>query len=369
MDERVITAMLPYFQVAFFNPSSPYAPAVAVRRAYEAAKESIARQIGGKADELVMTAGATESVNLAIHQAAGHVIVAATEHHSVLRAAQTKDHTILDVDEHGRVSLDHLRRAIRPDTELISIALANNEIGTIQPLRDIAAMIKEIRIERRAQGNSTRLLLHSDASQGVGQLDIHVARLGVDLLTLNAAKMYGPKQVGLLWASSQVVLRPLLAGGGQEHGVRSGTENVAGVIGFERALTLVSDRRESEVQRLETLKEAMRKELTAAFPDAVLSGHPKHQLAGHLHISFAHLDAERVLFALESRGVLVATGSACAANKGTRSHVLEAIGMSPEVADGSLRITFGHLSSSENTALASRAIIEEVKREYERMHR
>lgn len=369
VDAKVLAAMRPFFSDAFYNPSAPYAPAIAVRREYEAAKQTIARAIGAKSDDLVMTAGATESINLAFSSVTGHVVTSAIEHHAVLAAAKRRDHTLVAVDEKGVVSAQRIKEAIRPDTELISIALANNELGTIQPLRDIAEVVHAEREQRLARGDRTPLFFHSDASQGVGQLDVNVARLGVDMLTLNAAKVYGPKQVGVLWSASSVPLSPSIVGGGQERGLRSGTENVAGVIGFAKAMELASTHRKFEAERLQKLRDAMQKRLLEAFPEAVVSGNQKHRLAGHLHISFPGLDAERVLFGLEMRGVLVATGSACAANKGTRSHVLTAIGLVPEVADGSLRLTFGHLSTEENTAKATDIIIEEVKKEYARSTR
>lgn len=367
MDPKVLAAMQPYFSDDFYNPSAPYAPAIVVRRAYEAAKDSIGHAIGAKGDEIVMTAGATESVNLAFYSIGGHIVTANVEHHAVLEAAKQFEHTLVAADERGLVSSAVVKAAIRPDTRLVSIALANNELGTIQPLRDIAEVVRKEREARLARGDHTPIYFHSDASQGVGQLDINVARLGVDLLTLNAAKVYGPKQVGLLWSASHVELKPQVRGGGQERGIRSGTENVAGAIGFAKALELASEHRKYESDRLGRLRDRLQSNLVAAFPQAVLSGHQKHRLAGHLHISFPHLDAERVLFALESRGVLVATGSACAANKGTRSHVLTAIGLAPEVADGSLRMTLGHLSNEENITKASEYIIEEVTREYARV--
>jgi len=367
MEPKVLAAMQPYFFDDFFNPSAPYAPAIIVRRAYEAAKSSLARSIGGKGDEIVMTAGATESINLAFYSIGGHIVTANIEHHAVLEAAKQLDHTLVEADVRGMVSSDSIKQAIRPDTRLVSVALANNELGTIQPLRDIGEVVRKERDARLARGDHTPIYLHSDASQGVGQLDVNVARLGVDLLTLNAAKVYGPKQVGLLWSASHVVLEPQIRGGGQERGIRSGTENVAGAIGFAKALELATEHRRYESDRLAKLRDGLEKSLHDAFVDAVVSGHHKHRLAGHLHMSFPELDAERVLFALESRGVLVATGSACAANKGTRSHVLTAIGLAPEVADGSLRMTLGHLSTEENTAEAASIIIEEVKREYDRV--
>lgn len=369
VDPKVLAAMQPFFSDSFFNPSAPYSQAVQVRREYEAAKQVIARAIGTKADDLVMTAGATESINLAFSSIKGHVVTAVIEHHAVLAAAKRLDATLVESDDKGIISADKIKKAIRPDTQLVSIALANNELGTIQPLRDIAEVVRHERERRLLAGDHTPIYLHSDASQGVGQLDINVARLGVDLLTLNAAKVYGPKQVGLLWAAPSVVLQPSIVGGGQERGLRSGTENVAGAIGFAKAMELAAAHRKFESDRLQKLRDTLQKSLTDAFPEAVVSGNQKHRLAGHLHISFPKLDAERVLFSLEMRGVLVATGSACAANKGTRSHVLTAIGLAPEVADGSLRLTLGHLSNEENISRAASIIIEEVSKEYARSNR
>jgi len=369
LDERVFLAMQPYFSEKFMNPSSPYAPALAVRRDYEAAKQVIASSIGAKPDELVMTAGATESINLAFGSMNGHVVTANIEHHAVLAAAKTRDHTLVASDERGIVTAESVRGAIRPDTQLVSVALANNELGTVQPLRDIAAVIRAEREARLTRGDTTPIYLHSDASQGAGQLDVHVARLGVDLLTLNAGKVYGPKQVGLLWAASHVRLSPQIVGGGQERGLRSGTENVAGTVGFAKAMELAERNRKSESERLRGLRDNMQKKLTDTFDWAVISGNEKRRLSSHLHISFPGLDAERLIFALEARGVLLATGSACAANKGTRSHVLTAIGLAPEIADGSLRITLGKLSTEENTQKAADIIIEEIIREKQRIQK
>jgi len=367
LDDNVLAAMQPYFAASFYNPSSPYAPAVTVRREYEAAKAQIAAVIGVRPGELIMTAGATESINLAFGAGSGHVIIADIEHQSVLAAASRHEHTRVAVSPNGGVNPDDIKKAIRPDTWLISIGLANNEIGTIQPLSRIAEIIKQVRAERIAEGNTTPLYLHSDASQGAGQLDLHVTRLGVDMLTLNAAKVYGPKQVGLLYAARSVKLQPQIVGGGQEAGLRSGTENVAGVIGMAVALTQADKGRHAEVVRLGDLRNQLQAKLLDAFPEAVISGNQKHRLAGHLHISFPGLDAERLVFGLETRGVLVATGSACAANKGTRSHVLTAIGLDDATADGSLRLTLGKGTDQAATDQAAVHIIEEVSREKARV--
>ena len=369
MDTRVITAMQPYFSDDFYNPSSPYAPAVKVRRDYEDAKHKIASLIGAKPGEIIMTAGATESINLAFSGITGHVVVPNIEHHAVLNCAKLHNHTLVVADKRGFVSAEMIKSAITPETQLVSVALANNELGTVQPIRDIAQVIKSERESRLVSGNKTPIYLHCDASQGVGQLDVNVARLGVDMLTLNSGKIYGPKQVGILWAASHVKMQPLIIGGGQERGLRSGTENVAGTVGFAKALELVLEHRKFEADRLLALRDSLQKKLTDAFPSAIVSGHPKHRLAGHLHMSFSGLDGERLIFILENRGVMLATGSACAANKGTRSHVLTAIGLSDEQADGSIRITLGHLSTLENIKLAGEIIVEELVKEYQRVNR
>lgn len=367
LDERVLLAMQPYLSEQFYNPSSPYAPAVAVRRAYEAAKQAIARTIGAHGDELVMTAGATESINLAVQSIGGHIICPATEHESVRHAAMAGEYTIVAVGADGRVDPAVIARAVTPHTRLVSVALANHEIGTIQPIAEIAAVLQTIRQQRQSQGDTTPLLLHCDASQGCGLIDVHVARLGVDLLTLNAAKVYGPKQVGLLWVKPGVKVRPQVHGGGQELGLRSGTENVAGVIGFAEAMRLAEKKRKGEVVRLRSLRDAMEQALTDALPMAIVSGSRKHRLANFLHISFPKIDAERLIFMLETKGVLVATGSACAAAKGTGSAVLAAIGMEPEVASGSLRITLGRPTTKAQCDMAVAEIIAAVQAEYARM--
>lgn len=367
LDERVLESMRPYFEVAFFNPSSPYAPAVAVRNDYEAAKARIAKILGARPAEIVMTAGATESVNLALRGKGGHVVTSEIEHESVLAAAKNADHTLMKPSSKGRIEPAAVRDAIRPETTIVSVAIANGELGTIQPLADIAQVIQEERMKRMEKGDLTPIYFHSDASQGAGLLDIHVSRLGVDMLTLNAAKLYGPKQVGLLWVGRTVTIEPQILGGGQEGGLRSGTENVAGAVGFARALEIAEKDREEEADRLSALRDYLQEELTTAFPEAIVSGDQKHRLASHLHIAFPGLDGERLVFLLENKGVLLSTGSACAANKGTASHVLRAIGMQEDAVNGSLRISLGRLSNEENIKKAALAIIEAVKSEYQRI--
>lgn len=367
VDRRVILAMEPYQSELFYNPSSPYLPAVQVRRDYEDAKTRLAGTFGAKGSELVVTAGATESINLAFSGITGHVVTSTIEHPAVLKAAEAHEASLVAPTEKGIVEPSAVARAITADTELVSIQLANNELGTIQPVRDIAHLIKDIRRSRLSNGNSRQLLLHCDASQGFGLIDVHTSRLGIDLLTINSAKIYGPKQVGLLWVRPGVQVAPMVVGGGQERGLRSGTENVAGTVGFAKAAELVTRHRDSESVRIAALRDAIQNKLEGTFENIVISGHPKKRLANSLHVSFPGLDAERLVFALESRSVLIATGSACAANKGTRSHVLEAVGMDPSIADSSLRLTLGALNDATSCEKVVTIIIEVVKKEYERV--
>ena len=370
MDPLVIEAMQPYFFEKFFNPSSPYAPAVTVKRDYREAKSRIAWVLGVGADELVMTAGATESINLAFTAAGGVSLISAIEHSSVINSAKVRsDVRLIPPMKNGRIDPQAVKKLLTPDVSFISIALANHELGYIQPVEEIAEVVRLERLRRQENGESTPLIFHTDASQTAALMDVKIKRLSVDLLTLSAAKVYGPKQVGLLWVRPGVTLTANILGGGQELGLRSGTENVAGVVGFATALELAQKRRSAEVKRLRKLREGLVKDLRQAFPEMVISSDMKKSLVSFLNISFPGLDAERLIFLLESRGVLVATGSACAANSGTRSHVLSSIGLSESEIDGSLRLTLGKLNNEDNIKLASQLIIEAVCLETERVSR
>lgn len=350
LDERVFSAMIPYFSENFYNPSSPYEPARQVRRDIELARQRIARLIGGKPDEVVFTAGATESVNILFNsiltESSSHCVTIVTEHHAVLEVAKSNDHTIVPVDEKGRVNVDDLVAAITPQTQLVSVSLANNEIGTLHPIKEISSAIKLINKQRHSEGNHTQLFLHVDASQGVGVVDIHVSRLGVDAMTLNASKVYGPKQLGVLWTTSELSLQPFIKGGGQEGGIRSGTENVPAIIGSALAFELAEKVRKNETKHLAELRHQFEKGLQSHLPEAIIPGATKHHLPHILTVSFPGVDAERLVFALESRNILVATGAACAANKATASHVLTALGLSNDLIAASIRISFGRATTS-----------------------
>lgn len=258
---------------------------------------------------------------------------------------------------------------LTPDVGFVSVALVNHELGYIQPIEEIAEIVKAERLRRQENGESLPLIFHTDASQAAALIDVKIKRLGVDLLTLSAAKVYGPKQVGLLWMRPGVTLKANIFGGGQELGLRSGTENVAGVVGFATALELAQKRRSAEVKRLRKLREELVKDLRQAFPEMLISSDMKKSLVSFLNISFSGIDAERLVFLLESRGVLVATGSACAANSGTRSHVLASVGLSESEIDGSLRLTLGKLNNDENIKRAGEFIIEAVRAEMKRARR
>ena len=368
MDPLVVAAMQPYFAELFYNPSSPYVSAVQVKRDYREAKARIARELGVLGDELVMTAGATESINLGLSAVGDGVLaVGATEHASVLEVAKRPGGVIVPADKKGRITAEAVRGIVRPEITLLSVGLVNNELGIIQPIDEIMQVVEAERERRRAAGESSPLYVHCDASQGLSLLDIKPKRMGVDLLTLSAAKVYGPKQVGLLWVRPGVTVSARIAGGGQEGGLRSGTENVAGVVGFAVAVELAAKRRSGEIKRLRGLRDEMQRTLEREFPWMIVSSDKKKSLANFLHISFPGIDAERLIFWLEQRGVMVATGSACAANKGTQSHVLTAIGMGDEAIRGSLRISLGRLSTEENCQEAVRLIVEAVRTEQERL--
>ncbi|MDR2336564.1 MAG: aminotransferase class V-fold PLP-dependent enzyme, partial [Candidatus Nomurabacteria bacterium] len=329
LSKKAFLAMEPYLTEKFFNPSSPYLPAVEVKREYEAAKNAIGSCIGVKGAALVMTAGATESVNLAF-RSFNNCLVSEIEHAAVLATAKTLPvYGLVKVRPSGVIDVDDLKAKMTEATELVSVGLVNNETGVIQPLKEIAELIQVEKINRLKNHNSTPLFLHSDASQGLALLKLNVAKLGVDLLTLNAGKVYGPKQVGLLYVRQGAGLKPVLFGGGQELGLRSGTENVAGVVGFATALSEVVAHIDSERKRLMKLKQLFVSELKKQFrvaplkdsPEIGLLGDEKRQLASFLPITVLGLDAERLVFMLEERGVLVSTGAACAASKGAKSHV------------------------------------------------
>lgn len=369
LSQKAFNAMQLYFSEQFFNPSAAYLPAVEVRHAYEKAKDDIAHVIGVKGVDLVMTSGATESINLAFSLVGpdAEVITSAVEHPAVRENAKCAElaHEV-KVNSVGRVDLNDFRAKLSPRTQFVSICLVSSELGTIQPISDIARIIAEERQRRAMNGETTPLYFHCDASQGIGQLEVKINRLGVDLLTLNAAKVYGPKGIGALYVGHNVRLKPQTVGGGQEMGLRSGTENVPAVIAFAIAITEAEKHLSSERKRLQNLKNQLRKDL-ADLPNIEFLGNDKVQLPSFLPISLPGLDAERLIFALEDRGVYLSTGAACAASKGIKSPTLRAIGLDDEHIAGSLRVSMGKLNDEENIKLAAQQIREVVLAEMKRL--
>ncbi len=366
LDERVLAAMQPFWGEQFYNPSSSYLVARTVRAAIETARSRVAYWLGARSSEIIFTAGATESINIAIQGVMRRfpgttVLTASTEHDAVLAAVMPYSHKVVTVLPNGTANLEELKTLIDDQTTLISLAYANNEIGTIQPLRDVAELVAAIRLERQQSGNTLPLYVHTDASQAAGYLDLHAARLGVDLLTLNGGKIYGPKQTGILYIKAGTHLDPFLRGGGQESNLRSGTENVPGIIGFATSLDLVQQARKESVVKLTVLRDELQRKLLQAFPGATINGNLKKRLPNTLHISWPGLDGERLVMLLDERGVQTATGSACAANKQTASHVLQAIGLEPELMRGSLRLSLGASTTPEAAAQAAKIIIKSVQ--------
>ena len=350
LDKRVFAAMQPYLSEVFYNPSAMYSAARQVRADFEDAKSRLGAILGVKSHDIIMTAGATESIYIALEgvmESGDHMVIGATEHAAVRAVGAKYAHSVAAASSKGIITPEAVEAVITDATKVVSIAAADSELGTVQSLRAIAEKLRDIRHDRALRGIKQPLYLHSDASQVAGVIDLHVSRLGVDMLTLNAGKCYGPKQVGLLWVDSSVRLQPVLAGGGQERGLRGGTENVAGTVGFAVALEYADKKRHTESKRLAELRDRLQGLLTTELPELVINGHAKKRLPGHLHISYAGLDAERAVMHLDLQGVCVATGAACAANKGTRSSVLSGVGMSDELADGSLRISLGRNTTLE----------------------
>ncbi|PIZ63357.1 aminotransferase [Candidatus Saccharibacteria bacterium CG_4_10_14_0_2_um_filter_52_9] len=343
VDPAVLRAMQPYFATDFYNPSATYTPALEVRKGLEVARAKVAHWLGSRPSEVVFTAGGTEANNLAIHGVMrrfpeGNVVFSSIEHESVLEPAGNYECRQVAVQPDGRLDLDNLAKKIDKNTVLVSIMYANNEIGTIQPIRQIAKVVAE----KRAGRKNLPLYFHTDACQAANYLDLHVARLGVDLLTINGGKIYGSKQSGALYVKAGTTLLPLIQGGGQERGLRSGTENVAAAVGLATALESVQAGRHQETKRLQALQQEFFKLVEAKIPQAVINGSRKWRLPNNVHLTLPGQDNERLLIQLETAGILSAAGSACSAANEEPSHVLKAMGISDADARASLRLTMGH---------------------------
>ncbi len=369
LSKKAKNAMLPYFDEKFFNPSAAYLPANEVRQDYEKAKGDIAHVIGAKAADLVMTSGATEANSLvfaAIPNDA-EVLISSVEHPSIVENAKQKKMRTISVDQNGRIDIEDFRKKLSSKTQLVSVCFASSELGTIQPLSDISRIIQEERTRRALAGEETPLYFHSDASQGLGLAELKVARLGIDLMTINAAKVYGPKGIGALYVGRSVRLKPQSYGGGQEMGLRSGTENVPATVAFAAAILDADKHLGSERKRLAELRKKFKKLLAEQIDGIEFLSKEKVQLPNFLPATIPGLDAERLIFALEDKGVYLSTGAACAASKGEKSPTLRAIGLNDNQIAGSLRITLGRPTTEKDIELAAKAIAEVVAAERARL--
>lgn len=350
---EVVEAMAPYFTEHFGNPSSIYPLGQEASDAVAAARESLASLIGATPREIFFSSGGTESDNWALKGFARanatkgrHIITSAIEHHAVLHTCEALERegfevTYLPVDEHGLVSVEDFKAAMRPDTILASIMFANNEIGTIEPIRQLAAAAHEANV-----------VFHTDAVQAFGHEPIDVNELGIDMLSASSHKIYGPKGVGLLYVRRGVKLQNLLDGGQQERGRRGSTENVPGIVGFARAAELAVDELAPEHNRQLALRDHAIRRILAEIPSAKLNGSWESRLANNVNFSFEFIEGEGMLLQLAARGICVSSGSACTSGSLDPSHVLLAIGLPHEIAHGSLRLTLGRDTTQEDVDFA-----------------
>ncbi|MBS5214253.1 MAG: cysteine desulfurase NifS [Clostridiales bacterium] len=361
---EVVEAMIPYFSEHYGNPSSIYSIAAESKKGVETGRKQIADVIGAKQEEIYFTAGGTEADNWALKAAAeayknkgNHIITSKIEHHAILHTCQYLEKhgmevTYLDVDENGVVKLDELKKAIRPTTILISIMFANNEIGTIQPIKEIGAIAKEHGI-----------LFHTDAVQAFGQLPINVDEMNIDMLSSSAHKINGPKGIGFLYIRKGVKIRSFIHGGAQERKRRAGTENVPGIVGYGVAAKRAAETMKERTEKERELRDYLIERVTREIPYTRLNGHRTDRLPNNANFSFQFIEGESLLIMLDGKGICGSSGSACTSGSLDPSHVLLAIGLPHEIAHGSLRLTL----SEETTKEELDYVVEEVKKIVERL--
>ena len=362
---EVLDAMLPYFGKKFGNASSLHSFGLEAKEALEESRAKVAALLGAQSEEIIFTSGGTESDNLALKGIGyrskekgkgNHIITSSIEHPAILetcRKLETQgfEVTYLPVTKDGLVDPGTVESAVREETVLISVMHANNEIGTIQPLKEIG----EIAAEKD-------VFFHTDAVQTAGKIPIDVNDMGLDLLSISVHKLYGPKGVGALYVRKGTRLDSILQGGGHERGLRSGTENVAGIVGLARAADLASQEMASEAKRLTDLRDKLAKMVLDSVKDAWINGTMEKRLPGNLNFGFRYVEGESLLLFLDSKGIAVSTGSACSSKKLEPSHVLMSLGLKAEECHGSLRITMGRSNTEEDVDYVARSITEAVER-------
>ena len=366
VDPRVLDAMLPYFREGFGNPSSIHRFGQKAESAVDTAREKVAVVLHCKPEEILFTSCGSESDNLALRGAAmarrnasgeKWILTAKNEHHAVSKTAAQLEKEYgfqvewLDLDEHGSVTPDSLRKAVCSDTALASVMYANNEIGTINPIHELAAIAK-----------NNHILFHTDAVQAAAYLDVNVESLGVDLMSLGGHKFYGPKGVGALYVRKGTKLLPHLTGGGQEFGLRAGTQNVPYIVGFAEAISLAAEEREARTAHVRPLRDHLIGQVLESIPDSKLTGHPQNRLPNHASFVFKDVDGNLLLQMLDSAGFACSSGSACKTGNPEPSEVITALGYPREWALGSLRITLGADSTTEQITSFLKTLPELVKR-------
>lgn len=361
--QEVLDEMLPYFSINYGNPSSIYALGGKSKNAVEVAREKIAKAIGANANEIFFTAGGSESDNWALKGIAfanrkkgNHIITSKIEHHAILHTCQYLEKegfrvTYLDVDKYGTVDLEQLKNSITDDTILISIMFANNEIGTIQPIKEIGQIAKE-----------KGIYFHTDAVQAIGHVKIDVNDLNIDLLSMSAHKFYGPKGIGVLYIRKGVKIDPLITGGAQERNRRAGTENVPGIVGMGKAIELAYDNLEESNARLIKLRDRLINKILDRIDYVRLNGHPTNRLPGNVNVCFEFIEGESLLLSLDMEGIAASSGSACTSGSLEPSHVLLAIGLPHEIAHGSLRLSLGDFNTEEEIDYVVDKLVEIVSR-------
>jgi cysteine desulfurase len=361
MDQSVIDASSVYLKEKFYNPSATYLGAKLVSQDLMRARESVAKNLSVRSAEITFTAGGTEANNLAIRGVmekypGANVIVSAVEHESVLEPAKLYKHKIAPVNNEASVILDKLEKLINEQTVLVSVMYANNEVGSIQPIHKIAMLIEKVKLERNKNGNKLPIYLHTDACQAPAYLSINAHKLGVDMMTLNGGKIYGPKQSGCLFISKDVNLLPQILGGGQEMGRRSGTENVANIIGFSKALELVQSSHKQNNQNLDELRHYFIGKLQKEIKAISFNGSTKHHLPNNVHVTLKGYDNETLLMQLDELDVICSSGSACNAQKNNESKTLLAMGLTKDEARSSLRFTMSKHTTKDDIDYAVKSL-------------
>lgn len=350
VDPAVAEEMMKYLTEHYGNPSSIHAFGREARKAVEKARQQVVTAIGASSvGEISFTGTGTEADNMAIRgvayanrQKGNHIITSAAEHSAVLNCCKQLERegfaiTVLPLDEYGRVTAQQVAEAITDKTILITIMHANNEIGTIMPIREISEVAR-----------AKKIIFHTDAVQSVGKIPVNVDELGVDLLTLSGHKIYGPKGVGAMYIRKGTFWQPILFGGGQERRRRPGTENVPGIVGLGKAIELATQNMHAEAERLSKYRDRIFKEVMEKIPNTILTGHPEQRLPGHVSFCFRYIEGESMLLMLDMKGIAISSGSACTSGSLEPSHVLTAIGLTKEVAHGSLRLTMGKINTEED---------------------